>query len=116
MKLKYIFNTIAVAAVTMFTACTDNDYTELDKAEEGAKALNKDNYVDFTAVEKALEAIDRTKNLTQQSDVDKMAKDINDAVAALVYKDADYTELDKAEEAAKADKIISLVKTFRPRK
>lgn len=78
------------------------DYTELDKAEEAAKALNKDNYVDFTAVEKALEAIDRTKNLTQQSDVDKMAKDINDAVAALVYKDADYTELDKAEEAAKA--------------
>lgn len=78
------------------------DYTELDKAEEAAKALNKDNYVDFTAVEKALEAIDRTKNLTQQSDVDKMAKDINDAVAALVYKDADYTELDKAEKAAKA--------------
>lgn len=78
------------------------DYTELDKAEETAKALNKDNYVDFTAVEKALEAIDRTKNLTQQSDVDKMTKDINDAVAALVYKSADYTELDKAEEAAKA--------------
>ena len=78
------------------------DYTELDKAEESAKALNKDNYVDFTAVEKALEAIDRTKNLTQQSDVDKMAKDINDAVEALVYKSADYTELDKAEKAAKA--------------
>lgn len=78
------------------------DYTELDKAEETAKALNKDNYVDFTAVEKALEAIDRTKNLTQQSDVDKMAKDINDAVEALVYKSADYTELDKAEKAAKA--------------
>ena len=78
------------------------DYTELDKAEESAKALNKDNYVDFTAVEKALEAIDRTKNITQQSDVDKMAKDINDAVAALVYKSADYTELDKAEKAAKA--------------
>ena len=78
------------------------DYTELDKSEETAKALNKDNYVDFTAVEKALEAIDRTKNLTQQSDVDKMAKDINDAVEALVYKDADYTEVDKAEKAAKA--------------
>ena len=78
------------------------DYTELDKAEETAKALNKDNYVDFTAVEKALEAIDRTKNITEQTAVDKMAKDINDAVAALVYKSADYTELDKAEKAAKA--------------
>ena len=78
------------------------DYTELDKAEEVAKALNKDNYVDFTAVEKALKAIDRTKNLTQQSDVDKMTDDINNAVEALVYKSADYTELDKAEKAAKA--------------
>ena len=78
------------------------DYTELDKAEEAAKALNKDNYVDFTAVEKALKAIDRTKNLTQQSDVDKMTDDINNAVEALVLKSADYTELDKAEKAAKA--------------
>ena len=78
------------------------DYTELDKAEEAAKALNKDNYVDFTAVEKALKAIDRTKNITQQADVDAMAKAINDAVDALAYKSADYTELDKAEEAAKA--------------
>ena len=51
----------------------DADYTKVDKAEEAAKALNKDNYVDFTAVEKAL-----------------------------VYKSADYTELDKAEKAAKA--------------
>ena len=78
------------------------DYTELDKAEEAAKALNKDNYVDFTAVEKALKAIDRTKNLTQQSDVDKMTDDINNAVEALAYKSADYTEVDKAEKAAKA--------------
>ena len=80
----------------------DADYTEVDKAEKAAKALNKDEYKDFTAVETALTAIDRTKNLAQQSDVDKMAKDINDAVAALVYKDADYTEVDKAEKAAKA--------------
>ena len=80
----------------------DADYTELDKAEKAAKALNKDDYKDFTAVEKALAVIDRTKNITEQVAVDKMAKDINDAVAALVYKDADYTELDKAEKAAKA--------------
>ena len=80
----------------------DADYTELDKAEKAAKALNKDDYKDFSAVEKALAAIDRTKNITEQADVDAMAKDINDAVAALVYKDADYTELDKAEKAAKA--------------
>ena len=78
------------------------DYTEVDKAVEAAKALNKDNYVDFTGVETAIEAVDKTKNFIEQADVDKMAKDINDAVAALVYKSADYTEVDKAEKAAKA--------------
>ena len=62
-------------------------YTELDKAEEAAKALNKDDYKDFSAVEKALAAIDRTKNITEQADVDAMAKAINDAVAGLEKKE-----------------------------
>ena len=62
------------------------DYTELDKAEKAAKALNKDDYEDFSAVEKALAAVDRTKNITEQADVDAMAKAINDAVANLVKK------------------------------
>ena len=63
------------------------DYTEVDKAEKAAKALNKDDYKDFSAVEKALAAIDRTKNITEQADVDAMAKAINDAVAGLEKKD-----------------------------
>ena len=62
------------------------DYTELDKAEEAAKALNKDDYEDFSEVERALAAIDRTKNITEQADVDAMVKAINDAVANLVKK------------------------------
>ena len=62
------------------------DYTELDKVEEAAKALNKDDYEDFSEVEKALAAIDRTKNITEQADVDAMVKAINDAVANLVKK------------------------------
>ncbi|RGG89905.1 hypothetical protein DWW71_09950 [Ruminococcus sp. AF16-50] len=62
------------------------DYTELDKAEEAAKALNKDDYEDFSEVEKALAAINRTKNITEQADVDAMGKAINDAVANLVKK------------------------------
>ena len=62
------------------------DYTELDKAEEAAKALNKDDYEDFSEVEKALAAIDRTKNITEQADVDAMVKAINHAVANLVKK------------------------------
>ena len=72
----------AVAALVYKSA----DYTELDKAEKAAKALNKDDYEDFSAVEKALAAIDRTKNITEQADVDAMAKAINDAVANLVKK------------------------------
>ena len=70
----------AVAALVYKSA----DYTEVDKAEKAAKALNKDNYKDFTAVDKALAAISRGLNITEQTAVDKMAKDINDAVAALV--------------------------------
>ena len=62
------------------------DYTELDKAEKAAKTLNKDDYEDFSEVEKALAAIDRTKNITEQADVDAMVKAINDAVANLVKK------------------------------
>ena len=62
------------------------DYTELDKAEKAAKALNKDDYEDFSEVERALAAIDRTKNITEQADVDAMVKAINDAVANLVKK------------------------------
>ena len=72
----------AVAALVYKSA----DYTELDKAEEAAKSLNKDDYEDFSEVEKALAAIDRTKNITEQADVDAMAKAINDAVAKLVKK------------------------------
>ena len=62
------------------------DYTELDKAEKAAKALNKDDYEDFSEVERALAAIDRTKNITEQADVDAMVKAINDAVANLIKK------------------------------
>ena len=72
----------AVAALVYKSA----DYTELDKAEKAAKALNKDDYEDFSAVEKALAAVDRTKNITEQADVDAMAKAINDAVENLVKK------------------------------
>ena len=45
----------------------------------------------------AVEALRWYRDLAQQSDVDKMTDDINNAVEALVYKSADYTELDKAE-------------------
>ena len=74
----------------------DADYTKVDEAIAKANALNKDDYKDFSAVESAINAVVRDKNFTEQSEVDKMAKAIEDAIAALVYKDADYTKVDAA--------------------
>ena len=74
----------------------DADYTKVDAAIAKANALNKDEYKDFTAVEAAVNAVVRDKNITEQSEVDAMAKAIEDAIAALQYKDADYTKVDAA--------------------
>lgn len=62
------------------------DYTEVDKAIEKANNLNKDNCKDFTEVEKAINAVVTGKNITQQDEVDAMAKAINDAIGALVFQ------------------------------
>ena len=64
----------------------DADYTKVDAAIAKANALNKDNYKDFTGVEAAVNAVVRDKNITEQSEVDAMAKAIEDAIAALVEK------------------------------
>ena len=74
----------------------DADYTKVDAAIAKANALNKDNYKDFSGVEAAVNAVVRDKNITEQTEVDAMAKAIEDAVAALQYKDADYTKVDAA--------------------
>ena len=72
------------------------NYSKVDEAIAKAEALNKDNYKDFTGVEAAVNAVVRDKNITEQSEVDAMAKAIEDAIAALQYKDADYTKVDAA--------------------
>ena len=72
------------------------DYTKVDEAIAKVNALSKDNYKDFTAVEAAVNSVVRDKNITEQSEVDAMAKAIEDAIAALQYKDADYTKVDEA--------------------
>ena len=62
------------------------DYTKVDEAIAKANALNKDNYKDFSAVEAAVNAVVRDKDITEQSEVDAMAKAIEDAIAALEQK------------------------------
>ena len=78
------------------------NYTKVDAAIDKAKALNKDNYKDFSGVEAAVNAVVRGKNITKQSEVDAMAKAIEDAIKALVYKDADYTKVNEAIKKANA--------------
>ena len=64
----------------------DADYTKVDAAIAKANALKKDDYKDFSAVEAAVKAVVRDKNITKQSEVDAMAKAIEDAINALVRK------------------------------
>ncbi|WP_417073805.1 hypothetical protein, partial [Hominenteromicrobium sp.] len=62
------------------------DYTKVDEAIAKANALNKDAYTDFTAVETAINAVVRDKNITEQDEVDAMAQAIENAMDALVEK------------------------------
>lgn len=72
----------AVAKLTYRSA----DYTKVDEAVAKADALNEADYTDFSAVKAALEAVDRTKNITQQAEVDAMAQAIENAVSGLTRK------------------------------
>ncbi|WP_442909437.1 hypothetical protein [Holdemanella sp.] len=83
--------------VTFTLGCVQSaDYANVDAAIAKANALNKDEYKDFSAVEATVNAVVRGKNINEQSEVDAMAKAIEDAIADLKYKDADYTKVDAA--------------------
>lgn len=69
----------------------DADYSKVDAAIAKAEALNKDEYKDFTKVEEAVNAVVRGKNITEQTEVDAMAKAIENAIAALERKPAKST-------------------------
>ena len=70
------------------------DYTKVDAAIAKANALDKDDYKDFSGVEAAVNAVVRDKNITEQSEVDAMAQAIENAIAALQYKDANYIKIE----------------------
>ena len=79
------------------------DYSAVDAAEAQAKALNAGDYKDFSAVTAALAAVDRGKNLLQQSEVDAMAKAILDVIAGLEEKPAPTPTPTPAPQAPAAD-------------
>lgn len=72
------------------------DYTEYNKAVEQAEAIDRSLYVDLAALDEALAVDVSGKNITEQTEVDSQTQAILNAISALVYKPADYTEVEKA--------------------
>ena len=70
------------------------DYSSVDAAIAKANALIKDDYKDFSSVETAINSVVQGKTLAEQAEVAAMAKAIEDAIAALQYKDADYIKIE----------------------
>ena len=62
------------------------DYAAVDAAIKKANALNESDYKNFDTVKSAIAAVVRGKNITQQAEVDAMAKVIEDAINGLVWK------------------------------
>ena len=62
------------------------DYTKVDEAIAAAKAIDGSRYTNYADVEAAISAVDRNKSKLEQAEVDQMAKNIRDAIAALVEK------------------------------
>lgn len=79
------------------------NYSKVDEALAKVEKLNKDNYVDFSAVETAVKAVEKDFDITKQDEVNAMAKAIEDAIEKLELKKADYTKVNEA--IAKAEKL-----------
>ena len=84
-------------------AYKDADYSQVDQAIAKANRLNREDYKSFSPVDKAVKAVKRGKNILEQKKVDRYAAAIEEAIAGLVYKDADYSRVDQA--IAKAKKL-----------
>lgn len=67
-------------------ASSPADYTKVDEAIAAAKAIDGSRYTNYGEVEAAISAVDRNKSKLEQAEVDQMAKNIRDAIAALVEK------------------------------
>lgn len=71
------------------------DYTAVEEAIAKAEALDSEDYNDFSAVTAAIEAVEYDKRITEQAEVDAMAKAIEDAIAALEKKPITVPETPK---------------------
>ena len=58
------------------------EYSKVDAAIAKANDLNKDDYKDFSKVDAAIAAVVRDKKITEQAEVDAMAKAIEEGILA----------------------------------
>ncbi|MCD8110727.1 MAG: hypothetical protein LUE14_11630, partial [Clostridiales bacterium] len=75
------------------------DYSAVEEAIAAAEALNEDDFMDLSEVEAAIAAVDYTKLISEQDDVDAMAQAIIDAIADLTMN-GDTASLETAAEYA----------------
>ena len=72
------------------------DYSDVEKAKAEAAEINKADYVDFSGVTAAVNAVVYGKYADEQAEVDSMAKAIRDAINALellVSISSDYSDI-----------------------
>ncbi len=91
----------ALAKLKVYDNYEDANYDEVDNAITRAGKLDRSLYVNFEIVDNAIGAVDRTKKIIEQAEVDAMAKAINDAIDGLEFILANYEEVDKAIARAK---------------
>lgn len=80
-----------VAGITHPTFAWDDrnilaDYAKVDEAIQAAKEIDGSLYSNYSDVEAAIKAVDRTKSKAEQDEVNAMAKAITDAIDSLVRK------------------------------
>lgn len=75
-------------------------FSAVDAAIAKAEALDPSLFQDFSAVEKAIKAVDRDSQ--DQEAINAMARAIEEALAQLTYKAADYSAVEAAVNRAKA--------------
>ena len=84
-------NVTWVAGITHPTFAWDDrnilaDYAKVDEAIQTATEIDGSLYSNYSDVEAAIKAVDRTKSKAEQAEVDAMAKAITDAINSLVRK------------------------------
>lgn len=91
----------ALAKLDVYDNYKGANYDEVDNAIAKAGALDRSLYENFETVDNAISAVDRTKKIIEQDEVDAMAAAINTAIDNLEYILANYEEVNKAIERAK---------------